>query len=71
MLDISIAQWLSGEPPSRHRRSASPKPVIFPPGWAMLATKPAPTGSETIGIVCVSPRSNAVTGVEFARTTSG
>jgi len=34
------------------------KPVIFPPGRVKLATKPAPTGSETttntIGIVRVS-----------------
>ena len=39
------------------------KPVILPPGWAMLWTKPAPTGSgtftNTIGIVRVACCSGA------------
>jgi hypothetical protein len=28
--------------------SSSMKPVMLPPGWAKLATKPAPTGSATV-----------------------
>src|SRR6516164_8635177 len=43
-------------------------PVMLPPGWDRLATKREPTGSatseNTIGIVCVSRASAAVTGVE-------
>jgi hypothetical protein len=70
MLDISIA---NGSPattfPPQTFRIAEAGDISA--RMAMLATRPAPTGSETIGIVCVSPHSNAVTGVEFARTTSG
>ena len=47
------------------------KPVIFPPGCARFATKPPPTGSDTvvktIGMVCVARRSIAAAG--FAQTT--
>ena len=50
-------------------------PVTLPPGRDRLATKPSPTGSETttnvIGIVRVSLKSAAVTGVVRARITSG
>jgi hypothetical protein len=50
-------------------------PVMLPPGRAKPATKPAPTGSETventIGIVRVSRCTAAVTGVVAARITSG
>src|SRR6266436_484340 len=51
------------------------KPVMLPPGRERLATKPSPTGSDTIantiGIVCVSRCNAAVTGVPNARITSG
>src|SRR5262249_29528555 len=47
----------------------------FPPGRGRLVTNPSPTGSataaNTIGIVRVSRWSAAVTGVVFARITSG
>ena len=50
-------------------------PVILPPGLWRLATKPLPTGSDTdaktIGIVWVSCRNAAVTGVVTAKSTSG
>ena len=43
------------------------KPVMLPPGWAKLAAKPLPIGSDTtantIGIVRVSRASALVTGV--------
>ena len=55
--------------------SSELNPVMFPPGLCRLATKPEPTGSataaNTIGIVSVSRLRAAVTGVEFARITSG
>src|SRR6266446_8178399 len=48
---------------------------MLPPGRERLATKPSPTGSDTIantiGIVCVSRCNAAVTGVPNARITSG
>jgi hypothetical protein len=51
------------------------KPVIFAPGLGRLPTKPLPTGSDTItntiGIVCVSLWSAAVTAVPFERMTWG
>jgi len=51
------------------------KPVVLPPGRAMLATKWLPTGSDTptntIGMVRVSCSSAAVAGVELPTSTSG
>jgi hypothetical protein len=51
------------------------KPVTLPPGCAKLATKPLPTGSETVaktmGMVRVCCRSAAVVGVTAERMTSG
>src|SRR6516225_6547585 len=51
------------------------KPVTFPPGRARLATKPLPTGSETVaktmGMVRVCCRSAAVVGVTDERIRSG
>jgi len=48
---------------------------MLPPGRAVLATNPSPTGSETttntIGIVSVSCFRAAVTAVVYARMTSG
>jgi hypothetical protein len=50
-------------------------PVVLPPGRAMLAAKPLPTGSDTptntIGMVPVSRSSAAVAGVELPTSTSG
>ena len=34
-------------PFAHHRRFEVVNPVMFPPGWARLAMKPAPIGSET------------------------
>src|SRR6516164_5459379 len=55
--------------------SYSITPVILPPGRGRLATKPEPIGSatraNTIGIVRLSRCNAAMTGVEFARITSG
>ena len=51
------------------------KPVVLPPGRAMLATKWLPTGSDTpmntIGIVYVACSRAAVAGVELPTSTSG
>ena len=51
------------------------KPVILPPGWAMLWTKPAPTGSatfmNTIGIVRVACCSDAAVKLPGLKITSG
>ena len=51
------------------------KPVILPPGWAILSTKPAPTGSgtftNTIGIVRVACCSGASVRLPTLRITSG
>ena len=51
------------------------KPVTLPPGRGKLATKPLPTGSETVaktmGIVRVCCSIAAVVGVLFERTRSG
>jgi hypothetical protein len=50
------------------------KPVMSPPGFAKLATKPLPIGSDaanTIGIVLVSACSAAVAGVVKVKITSG
>ena len=51
------------------------KPVILPPGWAILSTEPAPTGSatfmNTIGIVRVACCSDAVDELPMLKITSG
>ena len=55
--------------------SQRPKPVMFPPGWLSLATRPLATGSppftKTIGIVRVSRWRAAVVGVEVVTMMSG
>ncbi len=51
------------------------KPVMLPPGWAMLWTKPAPTGSgaftNTIGIVRVACCSGPTATLPMLMITSG
>src|SRR5262245_5501004 len=51
------------------------KPVILPPGWAMLCTKPAPIGSgtftNTIGMVRVACCSGATVTLATLTITSG
>ena len=51
------------------------RPVMLPPGFAKLATKPSPIGSETctktIGIEAVSGRRTAKVGVLVAKRMSG
>jgi hypothetical protein len=51
------------------------KPVMLPPGRAILATNPLPIGSDTatntIGMVCVACISAAVTGVLWPRMQPG
>ena len=51
------------------------KPVALPPGRAMLATKPAPTGSttctNTIGTLRVACSKGVTTGTLLARMASG
>jgi hypothetical protein len=50
-------------------------PVRFPPGCGRLATKPLPTGAETmtntIGMILVVDASAAVAGVACPSSTSG
>src|SRR5262245_39867081 len=64
---------------SNHLPASEPtiawKPVTLPPGRARLATKPLPTGSETVaktmGMVRVCSNSAAVVGVTAERIRSG
>ncbi len=55
-------------------RSIAETPVMFPPGFARLATKPAATGSPvaaiTIGIVVVNFAATLASGVQAATITS-